>query len=88
MIPTILIVAVPLGIVYGMSHNRRVLIIGSVVTFFGWWVLVIAVGGVVMTAGVVLLASGLALANLAAGVGIGWVGSRLVRRIFGMTTEG
>jgi len=87
MIPTILIVAVPLGIVFGVSANRRVLIVGSVVTFFGWWALVLVVGGVAMTPAVVLFASGLALANLAAGIGIGWVGVRLLRRLFGMTTE-
>jgi hypothetical protein len=87
MIPTILVVAVPLGVVFGVSRNTRVLIVGSVVTFFGWWVLVLAVGGVAVTPVVVLFASGLALANLAAGVGIGWVGTRLLRRLFGMTTE-
>ena len=87
MIPTILVVAVPLGIIFGMSHNRRVLAVGSVVTFFGWWVLILVVGGVVMTPGVVLLASSLALVNLALGVAMGWVGLRLVRRLFGMTTE-
>ena len=87
MIPTILVVAVPLGIIFGMSHNRRVLAVGSVVTFFGWWVLILVVGGVVMTPGVVLLASSLALVNLALGIAMGWVGLRLVRRLFGMTTE-
>jgi hypothetical protein len=87
MIPTILVVAVPLGIVFGVSGNRRVLVVGSVVTFLGWWVLVIAVGGVVITTGVILLASGLALVNLAIGVGLGWVGTRMVRRLFGMTAE-
>ena len=87
MIPTILIVAVPLGIVFGVSGNRRVLAVGSIVTFLGWWVLVLVVGGVDITAAVVLFASGLALANLAAGVGIGWVGIRLMRRLFGMTTK-
>jgi hypothetical protein len=87
MIPTILVVAVPLGIIFGVSHNRRVLAVGSIVTFLGWWVLVLVVGGVAITPAVVLFASGLALVNLAAGVGIGWVGTRLVRRLFGMTTE-
>ena len=87
MIPTILVVAVPLGIIFGMSRNRRVLAVGSVVTFFGWWVLILVVGGVVMTPGVVLLASSLALVNLALGIAMGWVGLRLVRRLFGMTTE-
>ena len=87
MIPTILVVAVPLGIIFGVSHNRRVLAVGSVVTFLGWWVLVLVVGGVAITPAVILFASGLALVNLAAGVGIGWVGTRLLRRLFGMTTE-
>jgi len=87
MIPTILVVAVPLGIVFGMSHNKRVLAVGSVATFFGWWVLVLVVGGVDMTLGVVLLASSLAIVNLALGVAMGWVGLRLVRRLFGMTTD-
>ena len=87
MIPTILVVAVPLGIIFGMSHNRRVLTVGSVVTFFGWWVLILVVGGVEMTPDVVLLASSLALVNLALGVAMGWVGLRLVRRLFGMTAE-
>jgi hypothetical protein len=87
MIPTILVVAVPLGIIFGVSHNRRVLAVGSVVTFLGWWVLVLVVGGVAITPAVILFASGLALVNLAAGVGIGWIGTRLVRRLFGMTTE-
>jgi hypothetical protein len=85
MIPTILVVAVPLGIIFGMSHNRRVLAVGSVVTLLGWWVLVLVVGGVVVTPGVVLLASSLALLNLAIGVAMGWLGLRLVRRLFGMT---
>ena len=87
MIPTILVVAVPLGIIFGMSHNRRVLAVGSVVTFLGWWALILVVGGVDMTPGVVLLASSLALVNLVLGVAMGWVGLRLVRRLFGMTTE-
>ena len=87
MIPTILVVAVPLGIIFGMSHNKRVLVVGSVVTVLGWWVLVLVVGGVEMTPGVVLLASSLALANLAIGVAMGWLGLRLVRRLFGMTPE-
>jgi hypothetical protein len=87
MIPTILVVAVPLGIIFGMSNNKRVLVVGSVVTFLGWWVLVLVVGGVEMTPGVVLLASSLALVNLAIGVAMGWVGLRLVRRLFGMTPE-
>ena len=87
MIPTILVVAVPLGIVFGVSHNRRVLVVGSAVTFLGWWALVLIVGGVTITPAVVLFASGLALVNLAAGVGIGWVGIRLLRRVLGMTTE-
>ena len=87
MIPTILVVAVPLGIVFGVSHNRRVLVVGSAVSFLGWWALVLIVGGVTITPAVVLFASGLALVNLAAGVGIGWVGIRLLRRVLGMTTE-
>lgn len=85
MIPTILVVAVPLGIIFGMSHNKRVLAVGSVVTFFGWWALILVVGGFVITPGVVLLASSLALVNLAIGVAMGWLGLRLVRRLFGMT---
>jgi hypothetical protein len=87
MIPTILIVAVPLGIVFGMTHNKRVVAVGSVVTFVGWWALVLVVGGVATTPAVVVFASGLALVNLAAGVGIGWVGTRMVRRLFGMTAN-
>jgi hypothetical protein len=87
MIPTILIVAVPLGIFYGLSHNKRVLAIGTIVTFLGWCVLVLVVGGFVITPGVVLLASSLALVNLAIGVAMGWVGVRLLRRLFGMTPE-
>ena len=87
MIPTILIVAVPLGIVFGLSHNKRVLAVGSVVTFLGWWVLVVVVSSVVITPAVIIVGSGLALVNLAVGVGIGWVGARLLRRFFGMTTE-
>ena len=87
MIPTILVVAVALGIIYGLSHNKRVLAVGSVVTFFGWWVLLLLVGGIDMTPRVFLLASSLALMNLAIGVAMGWVGLRMVRRLFGMTTE-
>jgi hypothetical protein len=87
MIPTILIVAVPLGVVFGVSQNKRVLVVGSIVTFVGWWILVLSVGGVAITLAVVLVASGLALGNLAAGVGIGWLGARLLRRLFGMTTK-
>jgi hypothetical protein len=88
MIPTVLIVAVPLGVVFGMTQNRRVVAVGSIVTFFGWWALVLAVGGVEITLVVVLLASALALANLAVGLGVGWIGARLLRRLFGMTSEG
>jgi hypothetical protein len=87
MIPTILVVAVPLGIIYGLSLNKRVLAVGSVVTFLGWWVLLLVVGGVDVTPRVFLLACSLALMNLAIGVAMGWVGLRLVRRLFGMTTE-
>ena len=86
MIPTILIVALPLGIIFGISHNRSVLVIGSVVTFFGWWLLVVAVSSVVIDPGVVLLGSVLALVNLGVGVVIGWAGVVLLRRFFGMTT--
>ena len=85
MIPTILIVAVPLGIVFQLTSNRRVLAIGSIVTFLGWWVLVIVVGGVEITLVVALVASALALVNLVVGFGIGWVGARLARRFLGLT---
>ena len=86
MIPTILILAVPLGIIFGISHNTRVLAIGAVVTFFGWWLLVVAASNVVIDAGVVLLGSVLALVNVAVGVAIGWGGVVVLRRLFGMTT--
>jgi len=86
MIPTILIVAVPLGVIFGMSHNRRVLAVGGVVTFLGWWALVLVATGTVITPGVLLLGSFLAFVNLGIGVGIGWVGVALLRRVFGMTT--
>jgi hypothetical protein len=87
MIPTVLIVAVPLGIVYGLSHNRRVLAVGSLVTFIGWWALVVLVSDVAITLAVVLLGTVLAVVNLGVGIGIGWVGARFLRRLFGMTTE-
>jgi hypothetical protein len=87
MIPTILVLAVPLGIIFGISHNTLVLAIGSVVTFLGWWALVIVVSDVAITPGVVLLGSGLAIVNLGVGVGAGWGGALLLRRFFGMTTE-
>lgn len=87
MIPTILIVAVPLGVVFGMSHNTRVLAVGGVVTFLGWWILAVTLSEVVITPGVVLLGGGLALVNLGVGVALGWGGALLLRRLFGMTTE-
>jgi len=87
MIPTVLIVAVPLGIVFGMTHNKRVVAVGSVVTFVGWWALVVIVSDVEITPAVILVASVLALINLVVGLGIGWIGARMVRRLFGMTAS-
>ncbi|MEN8238402.1 MAG: hypothetical protein ABFR53_04270 [Actinomycetota bacterium] len=86
MIPTILVVAVPLGIIFGLTHNTRVLAIGSIVTVLGWWALVASVTDVVITPGVLLLGTGLAVVNLGVGVALGWAGARLLRRLFGMTT--
>ena len=88
MIPTILVVAVPLGIAFGMSNNKRTLAIGGLVTFVGWWVLVLIIGDVDITPAVFLLGSGLALVNLGIGIAMGWIGARMLRRLFGMTPSG
>ena len=87
MIPTILILAVPLGIIFGISHNIRVLAIGSVVTCLGWWALVIVVSDVAITTSVVLVGSVLAVVNLGVGVLAGWGVGRFLRHRFGMTPE-
>ena len=87
MIPTILIVAVPLGIVWGFTRSSFVVAVGVAITLLGW-VLLVAIGtDELLTAGFLLSVALLGLINLGLGVGVGWVVAVFTRRLFGMTSE-
>ncbi len=86
MIPTVLVVAVALGFVFGVTHNKVVLAMGSVATVVGWLILVSVFGDVALDAALFIGSTLVALANLVVGVLVGWGVGLLLRNRFGMTT--
>ena len=86
MIPTVLIIGLPLGFIFGITHRRGVLITGTVVTLVGWWILLFTVGNNAFEFGLFVASGLLALANLAVSVLVGWGAGQLLRSRFGMTT--
>ena len=87
MIPTVLIVAVPLGFVFGITHNKAWLAIGSIVTVVGWLVLVLVIGDAAVDVALIINSTLVALANLVVGILVGWAVGLAARNLLGMTTE-
>jgi len=86
-IPTVFIVAVALGFVFGITHNKVVLGTGSAVTVVGWLVLVSVLGDIAPDAALIIGSTLVALANLVVGILVGWGLGLLLRNLFGMTAE-
>ena len=87
MIPTVLIIGLPLGFIFGITGIRGVLITGSAVTLIGWWIVLFTLGDNAFELGIFVASGLLALANLAVSVLLGWGAGQLLRSRFGMTTE-
>ncbi|GMR02940.1 MAG: hypothetical protein BMS9Abin20_1296 [Acidimicrobiia bacterium] len=87
MIPTVLIVGVVFGFVYGVTHRIGIVGLGAGVAVVGWWLLLFTVGDLDVTPAMVLGAGFLVLVNYAVAALAGWGLGHLLRTRFGMTTE-
>ncbi|MCL1594423.1 MAG: hypothetical protein M3132_08740 [Actinomycetia bacterium] len=87
MIPTVLVIGVGFGFIYGVTRKTWIINAGAIAAVVGWLVLVLLFGDSGSGPVIVLGATVVALLNYAVAALIGWSGVIVLRYMFGMTSE-
>ena len=87
MIPTVLLLGIVVGFLYGVTRKTWMINAGAIAAVFGWWLLLFIVGDSGTGPGIIVGSAIVALLNYAIAAFIGWGGVIVLRIMFGMTTK-
>ncbi len=87
MIPTVLLLGIVVGFLYGVTRKAWIVNAGAIAAVVGWWLLLFIVGDSDTGPEIIVGSAIVALLNYAVAALIGWGGVIVLRIISGMTTE-